>query len=60
MLQAGLADCPALGTEGVLASVRIKNGRLVGTQGLAKKLRKQHGMHVPYKVGGLVVVAVRL
>jgi hypothetical protein len=55
MLQEGLADCPALGTEGVLATVRIKSGRLVGTQGLARKLRKQHSTHVPYKVGSLVV-----
>lgn len=51
MLQAGLADCPALGKEGVLASVRVKGGRLVGTQGLAKELRKQHSTRVPYKVG---------
>lgn len=53
LLQAGLADCPAMGAEGVLASVRVKNGRLVGTQGLAKHLRQQHNMSVPYKVTGV-------
>lgn len=50
LLQAGLADCPAMGAEGVLASVRVKNGRLVGTQGLAEQLRQQHNVSVPYKV----------
>jgi hypothetical protein len=50
ILQVGLADCPAMGKEGVLASVRVRDGRLVGTQGLAKQLRQQHNMSVPYKV----------
>lgn len=50
LLQAGLADCPAMGAEGVLASVRVKNGRLVGMQGLAEQLRQQHNVSVPYKV----------
>jgi len=52
MLQSSLADLPTLGSEGVLASVRVKDGRLVGTQGLARELRKQHGTRVPYKVKG--------
>ena len=50
LLQADLANCPTLGSEGVLASVRVKDGRLVGTQGLVKQLRKQQGTRVPYKV----------
>jgi hypothetical protein len=50
MLWSDLANCPALGAQGVLASVRVKDGRLVGTQGLARELRKQHGTRVPYKV----------
>jgi hypothetical protein len=50
MLRSDLAHCPALGAAGVLASVRVKDGRLVGTQGLARELRKQHSTCVPYKV----------
>jgi hypothetical protein len=50
MLWSDLANCPALGAQGVLASVRVKDGRLVGTQGRARVLRKQHGTRVPYKV----------
>jgi hypothetical protein len=45
-----LADAPALGQHGVLASVRVSNGRAMGTLGLERELQNSRQAKVPRKV----------
>eukprot|EP00775_Hariotina_reticulata_P010166 gene10166-10326_t len=44
-------DAPALAQHGVLASVRVCNGRALGTLGLERELQKSRQAKVPRKVG---------
>ncbi|KAF6256147.1 hypothetical protein COO60DRAFT_1640983 [Scenedesmus sp. NREL 46B-D3] len=43
----GLGDLPALAQHGVLASVRVKDGRALGTLGYERELRRQRQASVP-------------
>lgn len=46
-----IGSLPVLGTQGVLASVRVKDGKALGTLGYERQLRMQRRASVPRKVG---------
>lgn len=49
----GLGGLPALAQHGVLASVRVKDGRALGTLGYERELRRQRHASVPGQGSGL-------
>jgi hypothetical protein len=47
----GLGSLPTLAQHGVLASVRVKDGKALGTLGYERELRRQRHASVPRRVG---------